>query len=229
MDFDRYAENYRDIHNRHLKGTGYTSAYFAERKIREISDHVRERNMHPVKILDLGCGDGLTSFYFRRFFPGSFLFGLDVSGESISMSRKRNIANSEFNVYDGRDIPHEPETFDIILMANVLHHITDDERKLQMIKECHRVVKSSGYLFIFEHNPFNPVARKIFRDCPFDRGATLISASSLMKILKDAGFVSSLRFIIFFPSFFFGKEQVEKALWWLPLGGQYYSISGKVA
>ncbi len=227
MNFDRFAENYRDIHNRHLKGTGYTSAYFAERKIREISDHIQGRNALPLKILDLGCGDGLTSLYFRRFFPKAWICGLDVSGESISISRKRNIENSEFNVYDGRNIPHEPETFDIILLAGVLHHITDDEWKLQIIKECYRVVKSSGCLFIFEHNPYNPVARKIVRDCPFDKDAKLIRSSSLMKLLNDAGFVSSFRFIIFFPSFIYKKELVEKALWWLPLGGQYYCISNK--
>jgi hypothetical protein len=60
MNFDHYAENYRDTHNRHLRAPGDTSAYFTKQK-KEISAHIQERNVQPLQILDFGCGDGLKS------------------------------------------------------------------------------------------------------------------------------------------------------------------------
>jgi hypothetical protein len=89
------------------------------------------------------------------------------------------------------------------------------------------VLSKDGYFFIFEHNPFNPLTLKIVNDCPFDKDACLVSAVASSRLLRKAGFVSKFRFIIFFPNFIRNKELLEKFLWWLPLGGQYYTVSKK--
>lgn len=225
-DFDTCAREYREIHNTNLKNTGYTSAYLAERKVLEILRHRKEKG--SLNILDLGCGDGLVAVYFRKYFPCSFISGLDVSEELIKVSKNWNIENCEFKIYDGKRVPYSENSFDIILLANILHHITSENIRLCLLKECRRVLKTSGNLFIFEHNPYNPITIKIVKNCQFDQDARLINYLDLKKLLTKTGFKSSFKFIIFLPGFIKRKEYFEKFFWWLPIGGQYYSIAQKV-
>lgn len=227
MDFDSVSTNYREIHDKNLKGTGYSSSYFAERKAIELSRHIKEREK-IINILDFGCGDGLVAEFLKKYFPFSYVSGFDISEKNIKAASSKNILNSEFKVYDGRKIPRGQEEFDIILLSNILHHVTGPRLRLGILKECHRTLKLKGKLFIFEHNPYNPLTLKIVKDCPFDRDAKLINPCALNNLLKRSGFISKLRFIIFFPGFVNNKEFLEGAIWWLPFGGLYYSISNKI-
>lgn len=228
MNFDIFAENYRNILNESLKNSGYVSSYFAERKVVEILSHVKDETLESrLKILDLGCGDGLTAVYFRKYFSGSFISGLDISRECIEVSLNRNIANAEFNTYNGKVIPYNNSSFDIILLAGILHHLANRESRLNILRECYRVLRRDGILFIFEHNPYNPITLKIVNDCPFDDDAILIDCAELKKILGELGFKSKFRFIVFLPEFVKRKEFFEKLLYWIPFGGQYYTISKK--
>ena len=211
-----------------LKGTGYTSSYFAERKIREVLKHIKDTDINKkLNILDLGCGDGLGVFYFRKYFSEAFISGLDVSEESIKIALKRNIKDSKFKIYSGEKIPYNDKTFAIILLAGVLHHLISTERKLNILKECYRVLKVNGTLFIFEHNPFNPITRRIVNGSPFDKDIVLINFLEIKKMLNEVGFQARSRFIIFLPGFLKNMELLENLLWWIPLGGQYYNICKK--
>jgi len=225
-EFDRFAHNYRKIHNYNLRKTGYTSEFFAERKAREIARQVPDPKQN-LNILDLGCGDGLCTAFLREYFPNSVLQGLDVSSQSIRYAGRRNISGAQFDAYDGSQIPFKNGSFHIILLAGVLHHVVDDSDQIRLIEECRRVLKKEGRLFVFEHNPFNPITRKIVDDCPFDENAKLINPVRLKKILHQSGFRVNCRFIIFLPAFLKRFEVLENLIWWVPIGGQYYYICSK--
>lgn len=82
-------------------------------------------------------------------------------------------------------------------------------------------------MILFEHNPLNPLTRKIVRECPFDKGVTLIPAFRMKRLaLRAFGSVRNvrIRYTIFFPRKGIFKKllPLERKLWWLPLGGQYY-------
>jgi ubiquinone/menaquinone biosynthesis C-methylase UbiE len=220
-EFYKFSHNYRKIHNKNLKLTGYSSWYFAQRKIREISNQIKNTN-EPLCILDLGCGDGLCTFFLHNHFPNAHLHGLDISTGMIQKARQRNIAKSKFSTYDGKHIPYDDEYFNIIMVANVLHHITGTRNHLSILSECYRILNTKGILFVFEHNPLNPITCHIVRNCPFDKNAVLITHYNMRKILGHAGFVTTCRFIHFLPAFLHKLEFLEKGLWWAPLGGQYY-------
>jgi ubiquinone/menaquinone biosynthesis C-methylase UbiE len=220
-EFDRFADNYRKIHSHNLRNTGYTSDFFAERKVREIARQVQDPEQN-LNILDLGCGDGLCMVFFREFFPNSVLQGLDVSRQSILAAARRNIPGAQFNAYDGSQIPFKAGSFHIIMLAGVLHHVIDVPNQILIIQECHRVLKKEGALFIFEHNPLNPITRRIVDDCPFDKNAKLIHHLRLKKMLHQNGFKTNCRFIIFLPALLKRWVLLESWIWWLPIGGQYY-------
>lgn len=225
-NFDHFAKDYRIIHDTNLKITGYSSDYFSARKIREIASHTGMLN-RQLKVLDLGCGDGLCCHYFREYFSRAVIYGIDISMESIMAAGNRNIPGVQFSLYDGLHIPFQNDLFHIVLMANVLHHVYHPEHQTTLLRECRRVLMKKGTLFIFEHNPLNPITRKLVKDCPFDQDAVLIHSRRMKKTLTQVGFHHRCWFFLFFPYMFNKFEFIEKWLRWAPIGGQYYFVCRK--
>ena len=225
--FNEIAKDYRDIHTENVSFTGGTSEYYAEYKIEEISSFYSPNE--KLKILDLGCGDGISAVFFEKYFPNSNYLGIDLSVESLNMARNRNLKNAVFVEYDGFNIPFETEEFDLIFIACVLHHVEHDKHQ-QLLTECNRVLSKNGSLIIFEHNQKNPFTRKVVRDCVFDEDAVLIPHKQLKKTLEKSMFNNvKTSFTLFMPRKYFFNYLLflEKLFKKIPFGGQYYTIAKK--
>lgn len=225
-DFDDFARNYREIHNKAIKAGGADSDYFSEQKIGEVR---KNEIADDPRILDLGCGDGNSASFFCKYFPDARYSGLDISHESVDVARERSIPNAEFFRYDGIDIPFSGDTFDIVFVSCVMHHISFDLHE-NFLQEVRRVMKTGGRLYVFEHNPSNPVTRRIVRACPFDADAILLSSRYTKRLLSRLGFNDvKIDYTLFFPrlSIFRKILGLEEYLKWLPLGGQYFARSIK--
>ncbi len=225
-DFDEFARGYREAHTECVKFSGADSDHFSEQKVEEIKRH---ETPEPKKILDLGCGDGNSAAFFRKHFTDSEYFGIDTSKESIAVAVERKIENASFAHYDGFVVPFEENTFDLVLIACVLHHIDhgQHERVLEQVK---RVLKPGGRLYVFEHNPYNPLTRRVVNNCPFDADAVLLTSSYTARLLQKLGFAKTdIAFTIFFPRhrIFQTILPFERFLKWLPIGGQYFARSLK--
>ncbi len=227
-DFDRYAARYREDHTDNVqKVSGADSDFFSEYKIVEIARC--EKALAGSTVLDLGCGDGNSAGYFMKHLRPEYYYGIDISSESIGIANGREQQGCSFQCYDGETIPFSDGTFDIVFMANVLHHV-DFSFHRHIIVECLRVLKKGGRLYVFEHNPINPVTRKIVRDCVFDADAKLLPSRYLIKTILEAGFEKAeKKYTIFFPRkrFFKALIPLEKHLTHCPLGGQYFVRSVK--
>jgi len=78
-------------------------------------------------------------------------------------------------------------------------------------------------MFLFEHNPFNPLTRWIFERCPFDVDAEMLNLRSALEMSRDAGFKSEQHgYTLFFPRQLAFLRRIEPWLKRLPLGAQYY-------
>lgn len=228
-EFDRFADNYRDIHTNNInKVSGTDSEYFIEYKIKELK--CNGRIPKKGKWLDLGCGDGLSAPYVKRYFPGFSYMGIDVSPKSIEVANKNwgEDKDTEFKVYDGKTIPLEDESVDLIYISCVMHHIPPKNR-MHILKECKRVLKRKGRIVVFEHNPLNPVTRRMVNTCPFDRDAVLLTSGSLKKMFEKINMKGENRFTIFFPrkGIFERFLSLEEKMYWIPMGGQYYGVYRK--
>lgn len=187
-------------------------------------DDERQNKTGKVRVLDLGCGDGMNAVHFQQLFEQVEYWGIDISHASIMQAKKLENSNVHFALYDGKKIPYQEESFDIILIACVLHHVPHEEHE-KLLADCRRVLKENGCIYIFEHNPVNPITRKIVNECEFDQDAVLVQKGKLMKTMKKAGFCNMrLCYTIFFPrkGIFRRILMLETLLKWLPLGGQYY-------
>ncbi|MGN0740550.1 MAG: class I SAM-dependent methyltransferase [Treponema sp.] len=183
-DFDTFADDYRNIHTKNVQGmSGADSDYFSEYKICEIAQHLQGK-----KILDFGCGDGNSARFIGKHIKNYEYYGIDISQKSIEKAALRSIPNTTFCFYDGSHIPFEDCTFDIVFVSCVFHHINQSEH-LNVLKEIHRVLKKGGKLFVFEHNPNNPLTLKAVHDCPFDEGVKLIHASKMKRSFQNSGFL----------------------------------------
>lgn len=226
IDFDDFAHDYRMIHNQNIGNiSGTDSEYFGRYKVKEVRR--KERAESQDVILDLGCGDGLNAKFFQEYFPTANYIGIDVSKESIAVAKKWENKRVRFGVYDGKHIPAKDDSIDIIFVSCVFHHV-DPTEHISLLQECQRVLKVDGRIYIFEHNPYNPLTQKVVKDCVFDKDAILISAHRLRKKMIKAGFNAlKTSYTIFMPrkGIFNKLLKYEKFLWWLPIGGQYYIMA----
>jgi len=228
-DFDRYAGEYDELVDRSIRSSGFPASFFTERKIREIAETLGARVAEQqLRILNFGCGIGKSEPFLVRAFPRAEITSLDISPASIARAQEINssLRQVQFSVFDGSRVPF-PAGFDVVLLAGVLHHIAPEDRP-KVVQELHRVLADNGSLFIFEHNPWNPLTRKAVQDCPFDEDAELVPVRDLRGLLRKAGFgEQQIRFIHFFPRILRIFIPLERWMRSIPLGAQYYCVARK--
>lgn len=217
--FDRYAESYQDMHAQSVRMSGEAPDYFAGMKLDFVARSAALGQRDAVDFLDFGCGVGGSLGHIARVAPNARIKAADVSGESVALAQSRH-PNVEFGVIDRR-IPFDDASVDIAMAACVFHHIEPAQRA-HWLSELRRVLRPGGTMFIFEHNPLNPLTRKVVRECPFDEDAILLPSQESRGLLGAAGFRDvRLDYILFFPKFLSALRPCEAWLKGLPLGAQY--------
>ncbi len=106
-----------------------------------IRQHIGE--VKGLRILDLGCGGGLVAIPLLN--QGAEVVGCDISGESIAAATRAANGRGEFLRCDAREIPFSDESFDHVLLMDLVDHIPDYGKALQ---EAARVVKPGGKVFV---------------------------------------------------------------------------------
>jgi len=93
-----------------------------------------------LKILDVGCGAGYTTFTLTKF---GNVYGMDYSFQALKYSNKRGLDKVlKSSVYA---LPFQTNTFDVITMFDSLEHMAND---LEVLKELKRILKKDGMIFI---------------------------------------------------------------------------------
>ena len=215
VDFDQFTGNYNDLLREKTGFFTEDETYFARYKV-DIARGLAAAA--PRRLLEFGCGIGRNIRFLREAFPGAEVMGSDVSAKSIEIAREEN-PGVRFWV-EGREDP--ASGFDFAFVAGVFHHIPPAERAGAMAA-LHGRMEPGATLVVFEHNPYNPVTRKIVSECPYDEGVVLLRPGELRRLMEAAGFtVRRQGYSLFFPPKLKAFTRLEPALAWLPLGGQYW-------
>src|SRR5690349_18413461 len=175
-EFDKFVDEYDAMHSASIAAFGEGTEYFAEYKIRDIARECgRNGGMTGAApgILDFGSGNGGSVPYVHKYFPGARLTCVDVSQRSLEIARQRFPSFAQYVHFDGTHIPFPAEYFDIAYTTCVFHHI-DHAEHVALLGELNRVLRPGGTLFVFEHNPYNPLTVRIVNRCPFDEHARLV-------------------------------------------------------
>src|SRR5690606_23439409 len=109
-EFDQYAETYDGLHRTNIVLSGEEPAYFAEYKIRDLREVLKECSL-PMsgKVLDFGAGTGSSVPFLRQYLPEMDITCLDVSEKSLAVSEERLMGMATFVNYDGANIPFPDE------------------------------------------------------------------------------------------------------------------------
>jgi SAM-dependent methyltransferase len=149
------------------------------------------------------------------------LIGVDIFEGVLDAAAAAN-PNVDYRLYDGQTLPVADGSVDVAFAISVLHHVPPD-RWRGFVGEMARVLAPGGIAAVFEHNPLNPLTRRVVSNCVFDDDAVLLRRRTATRLLDAAGLTGlEHRYIAFLP---FGGRRVapiEAALRLVPLGAQYY-------
>ena len=176
-------------------------------------DMVRlEVPLEGKRILDVGCGVGAFVRRLGEFSPS--VYGVDIDEERVREGASQ-VPNLALSV--GEYLPFADDTFDVILLHEVLEHVTDD---LATMREVRRVLAPGGKAVVFCPNRLYPFEthgvfvgkRYIFGNMPLvnwlpnplrDRlvpHARAYTYNQLKRIYRKAGLTARLHTYVF-PGF----------------------------
>ena len=224
-EFDQYADNYEAIIADPLRDQfANGSVFFHQRKIDVLMESLQSQGKNPSQLdwLDMGCGKGdllsLGAKKFRKAFGCDVSTGLLAQVEGVEVRRQTS----------DTEVPFDDNSVDVVTAACVYHHI-EPAMRLAITKSVYRALRPGGMFCIFEHNPLNPVTRKIVARCPLDVNAILLPHGESDQLMHDASFKQSKTVhYLFLPEGIFAMMgAMEGLLKWLPIGGQYAAIGIK--
>lgn len=177
--------------------------------------------------LDFGCGTGDFLYLLSTRDVHWAMFGCDASCGMLDEARKRwpqiCLTDNLWHITEPNQIP--PNQFDFMTATCVFHHIAPSEWKTYFMA-LHRGLRPRGRLYIFEHNPINPVTRIMVSRAEIDRDAVLLWPFSTVRILRQIGFkVMKLLFFLYIPPRFLKLTKFERWFSRLPFGGQYMIVA----
>lgn len=223
-EFDAYRDTYRQAVEEALPVGGMDLDRFTEAKVRHLLG-IAERKLGPpdaLDVLDVGCGGGETD----RFLDGRFasLSGTDVSQGLLAAAREAN-PGVDYRAGDGERLPYDDGAFDLSFCINVMHHVPPPQWP-RFVAEMGRVTRPGGLVAIFEHNPLNPLTRRVVSQCAFDEDAVLLSRRTATGLLRGAGLKPAEGgYVLFVPVRARWTTALDRSLRWLPLGAQYFATA----
>ena len=144
--FDQDVERFSNLE------TGQSATLDAPLVMDLITQAAAATNPQARHILDIGCGAGNYTLKLLQRLPDLHVTLIDLSKPMLDRALQRVGAVTQGNIAawqgDIRNIPLEPDSFDIIMAAAVFHHLRDDDEWQAVFAKCYAALKPSGSLWI---------------------------------------------------------------------------------
>lgn len=224
-DFERYKDIYQQEIQKSISFIGQDLDFFTKVKVDCLLDLTRRYVGNPsrLKILDVGCGVGITDHHLTGHFRK--LNGIDLSPGVV---RKAKVLNpkASYRHYAGRTLPYPSNSMDVTFAICVMHHVGPD-RLARFSSELARVTRKGGLVVVFEHNPWNLLTQIAVSRCEMDDDAILLRSREVEKLLRTNGKIAEKRYILFTPFSVRPFRFLAPLLGKFPLGAQYYVAAVK--
>ena len=181
------------------------------KKYWDYRDSVALKYVHGNRILDIGCGEGITLERLIKSYPDSDITGIDSELENIDICRKHRLPIQYGTVYD---LPIASASIDCVLFFEVIEHL---DEPINALKEISRVLKPNGrIIFIFPNDVMFMISRIItgmIKEAFYDSGhVRQWSPSKIRKVLKSTGFRIHVQHSIPFFFWFMSLHHVVVAI-----------------
>jgi len=111
--------------------------------------HLLLRILPPLVVADLGAGEGLLSELLAR--RCKKVIAVDNSEKIVAFgaakARKNNLKNLEFRLGDLQNPPVEPDSVDLVILSQALHHAQEPAKA---IGSAGRILRSGGQVMILD-------------------------------------------------------------------------------
>jgi ubiquinone/menaquinone biosynthesis C-methylase UbiE len=143
-------------HNRIISDEDQAKAYahghkkMAEMFGNEYAKKLSTRGFQQGRIIDVGCGFGVTNLVLAKNFMNCEFTGIDLSEPLLKIAREAAEDTSlgrriKFEKADVQEIPYEDNSFDVVINTNMVHLV---ENPIKMLSEIERILTPDGHLFI---------------------------------------------------------------------------------
>ena len=107
------------------------------------------RIIPPVVIADLGSGEGLLSELLAR--RAKKVIAVDNSEKMVAFgankAKRNGLKNLEFRLGDLEEPPIEPQSVELVILSQALHHAAQPSRAIQ---SAHRILRPGGQILILD-------------------------------------------------------------------------------
>lgn len=173
-----------------------------------VTTNILDQYIKPQhKILELGAGTGIYSFYYAE--KGNQVLATDLTPKHIEIineklkSGKDNL-NLKAETADAADLSkYESESFDVVTCLGPLYHITDDKLRDKCINEGLRVLKKDGILAVAYINKQYVLHNVMLRDKSF------LTHKFIDKILKTGTIKEGEKECFWTDAFFTSPGEIE--------------------
>lgn len=166
---------------------------------------IRGELHNPIKVLDLGCGDGVITKELEAITNcNDEIFALDNDQARIQRAQKY-CKTTRFLFSDAEKVNFKDNYFDIIIVHHVIEHIFDDRG---VLKECYRLLKENGSLILgipHEGGIIGRILRKVHKKLYQEsEHVNFYSINSIRKLISESGFkeIEFCKFGFLFPFYY---------------------------
>ncbi|MGH1403831.1 MAG: methyltransferase domain-containing protein [Alphaproteobacteria bacterium] len=135
--------------------------------LKDLIKNIYEKKGAPLRVLDFGCGNGIVGVdRFNNIPEVGEVVGLDSREASISLAKGISKAGNKFKflVGDIFKLKEDIGTFDLIFVAQVLHHVENPKKICQILWD---VLNSNGALFARNSDDALDITYPTTRDMDF--------------------------------------------------------------
>ena len=125
--------------------------------IDDLYERVFAWKQDPVRILDVGCGEGAGTERLAAQFPHAEILAIDITPRAGRLYRGRT-RGVEFRTCTIQDVAaQQPASFDLVLMCDVIHHIPTAIRP-EILRAAIATLTDDGTFFLKDwERSFGPV------------------------------------------------------------------------
>ena len=224
-EFDKSARDYETLFKPWLKVAGASREYFARSRLNWLSYLLHKREVAAGRVMDFGCGTGMSLSLLADILAAERFIGLDTSEESLAVARESVGSRSVELTTPTRYLPQQD--LDLVFCNGVFHHIPVAERSAA-VDYIYRCLRPGGVFALWENNPWNPIHAFAMKHSEIDKNAIPLPPPESRRLIGSERFqVIRTDYLFFFPGYFSWLHPLEKWLIKVPLGAQYQVLALK--
>lgn len=123
------------------------ATFFLDDRIKKVS-RILSQFQGSKRFLDIGCGDGSLTLFFKDAMGGPEVYGVETSDSAVELAKEKGVTaySVDLNV---SGLPFENHFFDVVFAGEIIEHMFDPDR---LLEEIYRVLTPSGTLVITTPN-----------------------------------------------------------------------------